>query len=192
MRKMPWPAYLWPGLPQLARDGNWAALAVAVAAAVLLNAVLLGTCVWTEFVAPAPRIICWAFVGVAWTVSIGYWTWNDRQRAAALRTIDGNTFDEALAEYLKGNWFETERKLTVLLHRDEHDIEARLLMATLLRHTKRFDEATCQLNILAGLDGAQRWALEIHREGELLVEARKRSITTESSEQEIFMASAGK
>ena len=109
MRRMPWPAYLWPGLPQLARDGNWAALAVAVAAAVLLNAVLLGTCVWTEFVAPAPRIICWAFVGVAWTVSIGFWTWSDRQRAAALGASDGKTFEEALAEYLKGNWFEAER-----------------------------------------------------------------------------------
>ena len=185
MRRMPWPAYLWPGLPQLARDGNWAALAVAVAAAVLLNAVLLGTCGWTEFIAPAPRIICWTFLGLAWTGAIGYWTWNDRQRAAALIKTDGKTFEEALAEYLKGNWFEAERKLNVLLCRDEHDIEARLLMATLLRHTKRFDEATTQLNILAALDGAHRWALEIHREGELLTEARKHSITSESSEQTI-------
>ena len=63
--------------------------------------------------------------------------------------------------------------MNALLRRDEHDIEARLLMATLLRHTKRFDEATNQLNILVGLDGAHRWALEIHREGELLMEARE-------------------
>jgi hypothetical protein len=182
---MPWPAYLWPGLPQLARDGNWAALAVAVAAAVLLNAVLLGTCVWTEFVGPGPRIICWVFLAVAWTGGIGYWTWNDRQRAAALTRTDGKTFEEALAEYLKGNWFEAERNLNFLLGRDEHDIEARLLMATLLRHTKRFDEATRQLNILAGLDGAHRWALEIGREGELLTEAREHKITSENSEQTI-------
>jgi hypothetical protein len=184
MRRMPWPAYLWPGLPQLARDGNWAALAVAFAAAVLLNGVLLGTCVWTEFVAPAPRIICWTFVGIAWSVSIGYWAWNDRLRAAALGASDGKTFEEALDDYLKGNWFEAERGLNDLLRRDEHDIEARLLMATLLRHTKRFDEATCQLNILVGRDGAHRWALEIHREGELLVEARTRSINSESSDRE--------
>jgi hypothetical protein len=185
MRRMPWPAYLWPGLPQLARDGNWAALAVAIAAAVLLNAVVLGTCVWTEFVAPAPRIICWSFVGVAWSVAIGCWSWNDRQRAAALAKDVGKTFEEALADYLRGDWFGAERKLSTLLLRDEHDIEARLLMATLLRHTKRFDEATYQLNILAGLDGAYRWALEIHREGELLMAAREdNSITSETSEQE--------
>jgi hypothetical protein len=184
MRRMPWPAYLWPGLPQLARDGNWAALAVAVAAAVLLNAVLLATCVWTEYVAAAPRIICWAFVGVAWSVSIGYWSWNDRQRAATLKTSDGNTFEAALEDYLKGNWFEAEQELNFLLRRDEHDIEARLLMATLLRRTKRFDEATNQLNILVGLDGAHRWSLEIHREGQLLTEAHTRSINSDSSDRE--------
>jgi hypothetical protein len=121
---------------------------------------------------------------VAWSVSIGYWTWNDRQRLAARRTTDGNTFDDALAEYLKGNWFEAEQKLSFLLRRDEHDIEARLLLATLLRRSKRFDEATNQLNILVGLDGAHRWSLEIHREGELLTEARTHSIKSESSEQE--------
>jgi hypothetical protein len=185
MRRMPWPAYLWPGLPQLARDGNWAALAVAVAAAAALNAVLLGTCAWTDFVAPGPRIICWVFLGTAWTGAIGFWTWNDRQRAAALGTSGGKTFQEAQTEYLKGNWFEAERKLDFLLRRNEHDLEARLLMATLLRHTKRFDEATGQLNILAGLDGAHRWALEIHREGELLLAAQKSSITNESSERGI-------
>jgi thioredoxin-like negative regulator of GroEL len=147
-----------------------------------LNAVLVSTCVWTEFVAAAPRIICWIFVGAAWTIAAGYWVWHDRQRAAISGKTEGQTFGEALAEYLKGNWFEAERRLNALLRRDEHDIEARLLLATLLRHTKRFDEATHQLNILAGLDGAQRWALEIHREGELLMEARERSITSENSE----------
>ncbi len=75
--------------------------------------------------------------------------------------------------------------MSVLLRRDEHDLEARLMLATLLRHTKRFDEATSQFNMLAGLDGAHRWALEIHREGELLAEARKHTITSESSEQTI-------
>ena len=54
------------------------------------------------------------------------------------------------------------------------------MLATLLRRTRRFDEATSQLNTLAGLDGAHRWALEIDREGELLAETRKHTITSES------------
>src|SRR5271166_4883180 len=107
MRRMPWPAYLWPGLPQLARDGDWAALAFAVAAAALLNAVLLGTWFWTDLFAPALRIIVWCFLGVAWSLAIGYWAWSDRRHAAASEKAGGAVFEEALADYLKGNWFET-------------------------------------------------------------------------------------
>jgi len=190
MRRMPWPVYLWPGLPQLARDGNWAALAVAVAAAALLNAVILGTWFWTDMVAPAMHIICWVFLGAAWCVSVGYGAWTDRRgtwfsgSAASAEKPGEKIFEEALEDYLKGNWFEAERKLNVLLRRDEHDLEARLLMATLLRHTKRFDDATHQLNLLVRLDGAHCWALEIHREGELLMEARKSTITSVISEHE--------
>jgi hypothetical protein len=181
---MPWPAYLWPGLPQLARDGNWAALAVAVAAAGMLNAVLLGTWFWSDAFAPALRIIGWGFLGVAWTVSAGYGAWTDRRQAASSEKAGGKIFEEALEDYLKGNWFEAERKLNLLLCRDEHDLEARLLMATLLRHTKRFDDATHQLDLLVRLDGAHRWALEIQREGELLKEVRERIITSVISEHE--------
>jgi hypothetical protein len=181
---MPWPAYLWPGLPQLARDGNWVALAYSVVAAVVLNAVILGTWFWTDIYPPTVRIIFWAFLGVAWSAGTGYWAWADRRQAVAAGRTDGNTFEEALDDYLKGNWFEAERKLNRLLRRADHDLEARLLMATLLRHTKRFDEATHQLNLLVRLDGAHRWALEIHREGELLTEARKHNINSEQSEHE--------
>jgi hypothetical protein len=183
MRRKPWPTYLWPGLPQLARDGNWTALAFAVVATVVLNAVIAGTWLWTDIYPPALRIILWIFLGVAWCGGIGYWAAADRRRASTGAT-DGRTFEEALEEYLKGNWSEAERKLTLLLRRAEHDLEARLLMATLLRHTRRFDEATHQLNLLVRLDGAHRWALEIHREGELLAEAHKHNINTDTSEHE--------
>jgi len=159
-------------------------LAFAVAAAVLLNVVLLGTWFWTDFFAPAPRIIVWVLLGAAWSISVSYWAWTDRRRAAATEKSGGRVFEEALDDYLKGNWFEAERKLTVVLCRDERDLEARLLLATLLRHTKRFDEATHELNLLVRMDGAHRWALEIHDEGELLMEARKHKITSVNSEHE--------
>ena len=51
MRKIPWAVYLWPGLPQLAGRGSWAALVVAFGAAALLSVVLLGTFAWTELLA---------------------------------------------------------------------------------------------------------------------------------------------
>jgi hypothetical protein len=162
-------------------------LAVAVAAAALLNAVFLGTWFWTDLFAPGLRIISWVLLGTAWSVSVGYWAWADRpgqRRGSAPGKTGGRAFEEAQEDYLKGNWFEAERKLNLLMRRDEHDLEARLLMATLLRHTKRFDDATHQLNLLVRIDGAQRWALEIHREGELLMEARKLTITSVTTEHE--------
>ena len=187
MRRMPWPAYLWPGLPQLARDGNWAALAVAVAAAAMLNAVLLGTWFWTDLFAPGHA---YNLLGLPGSGLERFRRLRGLDRpagtpaAASSEKTGGRIFEEALEDYLKGNWFEAERKLNLLLRRDEHDLEARLLMATLLRHTKRFDDATHQLNLLVRLDGAHRWALEIHREGELLTEARKSTITSVNSEHE--------
>jgi hypothetical protein len=167
-------------------------LAVAVAAAALLNAVFLGTWFWTDIFAPGLRIICWVLLGAAWSIAAGYWAWKDRPGhplagrgpTAASGKSGGKVFEEAQEDYLKGNWFEAERKLNLLMRRDEHDLEARLLMATLLRHTKRFDDATHQLNLLVRLDGAHRWALEIRREGELLMEAREHTVTSVNSEHE--------
>ena len=184
MSRMPWAAYAWPGLPQLARDGNWTALAVAVVATALLNAILLGTCVWSDLVAPELRIICWIVLGGAWCFSVGYSVWIDRRRESRPSGTDEKLFEQALEEYLKGNWFEAERKLAVLLRQNDRDLESRLLMATLMRHTKRFDEATTQLNLLVRMDGAHRWALEIQREGELLNQARQRNITSVNAELE--------
>jgi thioredoxin-like negative regulator of GroEL len=134
--------------------------------------------------------MCWVLLGAAWSLSAGYWAWSDRPghprrgSAAASEKTGGKLFEEAQQDYLKGNWFEAERKLNLLMRRDEHDLEARLLLATLLRHTKRFDDATHQLNLLVRLDGAHRWAAEIHREGELLIEARQSTITSVNPEHE--------
>jgi hypothetical protein len=73
-------------------------------------------------------------------------------------------FRSAQSEYLRGNWFQAEAILLRLLERDPRDAEARLLLATLLRHTKRFKEAREQLACLARFESAERWTEEIERE----------------------------
>jgi hypothetical protein len=176
MRRTPWTAYLWPGLPQLSQ-GNWTALALAVGASLLLNGVVLGTCVWPDLIAPQLRMICWIGLGLAWSAAAGFSLWLERRPQARMADGEGDLFCTALDDYLKGNWFESERTLGRVLRRDNHDVEAHLMLATLLRHTRRFDEATRRLNLLVRLDGAHHWSLEIKREGELLTEARRRTIT---------------
>jgi hypothetical protein len=179
---MPWPAYLWPGLPQIAQQGSWTALLVAIAAALVLNITLLGSFIWPELIASDLRIICWAMLAVAWSASAGFSVWWSRRLGRA-PDPNADPFRNALDHYLKGNWFEAERELNKLLRRDNRDLEARLMLATLLRHTKRFDEATRQLNVLVRLEGAKRWELEIRREGELITEARKPTITNANTAQ---------
>jgi uncharacterized protein HemY len=179
---MPWAVYLWPGLPQLADRGSWAALFVALGATMLLVAALVSTFVWTDLIVRELRIICWVLIGLSWSMSAGLSAWWNRRQETRRADPQRERFDQALESYLEGNWIEAERRLGGLLRRDGRDVDARLMLATLLRHTKRFDEATREINYLVRQEGAPKWALEIRREGELLTEARRRASPTDNNE----------
>ncbi len=174
MRRMRKAMYLWPGLPQLWSRGDWYALAVAATAAAVLNVLLVATFGWSELIAPATRNALWIGMFTAWTaatVATGIW----HRRCDPPESLDSSTdcFSRAMEFYLKEDHFQTERVLSGLLRRDRRDIEARLMLATLMRHTGRFDEATGQLNRLVRIEGAEKWELEIRRERELLAEAKE-------------------
>jgi thioredoxin-like negative regulator of GroEL len=82
---------------------------------------------------------------------------------SAPSAIDEDLFNAAQNEYLKGNWYEAEVALNRLLDGNILDVEARLMLASLLRRTGRGDEAATQLARLSRTDGAERWRLEIAR-----------------------------
>ena len=81
-------------------------------------------------------------------------------------------FRQSLDHYLQGNWFEAQRALGCLLRKNRRDVEARLMLATLLRHTGRPEEAARQLEVLVRLDEARKWELEIRHEWNMLAAAR--------------------
>lgn len=178
MRRMPWATYLWPGLPQLWIRGSWSALGVAVGAAALLNLALLASLVWSELIGPESRTALWAALGVVWggaaVVSV---VRSSGLRAREQTEVAPDAFGEALEHYLRGDWFQAERTLSNLLRNNTRDLDARLMMVTLLRHTGRLDEASRQLDTLMRLEGVGKWEWEIRRERELLVEAGKRNRT---------------
>jgi hypothetical protein len=176
MRRMQWTACLWPGLPQLWTHGSWAGLALAIGAAVVLDALLLVSFGWTELIGENVRNIVWAAFGVCWVVAAG-WSVRDCRRRAAAGTPDPkhDQFAEALDTYLKGDYYRTERILEGLLRRNLRDVDARLMLATLLRHTGRFEEAGKQLDTLTRFEGAGKWELELERERQLLAETQRRN-----------------
>jgi hypothetical protein len=176
VRRMPWVTFLWPGLPQLWIRGDWSSLAVAGAAAALLNMALLGSFGWSELIARDLRTVLWVALGVAWVGSaVVSVAWYRRQGTCDCGDSCGDAFGEALEHYLKGNWFQAQRVLAGLLRQNARDLDARLMLATLLRHTGRLEEATGELDLLTQFEGADKWALEIRRERDLLAEARKQA-----------------
>lgn len=167
MGRTPWATYLWPGFPQVWKRGSPSAVSVAVGFAVLVNLALLGSLVWSELFTSGVRNIVWVVVAVVWVVSVVLGTIWDRRRPAAADDLFGGALDH----YLQQDWYQAERILTQLLRHNARDLDARLMVATLYRHTGRGEEAAGELDRLARMEGSRKWELEIGRERRLLAEA---------------------
>jgi hypothetical protein len=175
MRRTPWATYLWPGLPEVWAGGSWLALIIAVVAAVLLNVALLASFGWNEWPEPMTRrgrTVLWVILAAGWVASAAVSVLAGRRRDQRDRDArqDG-TFAEAIDYYLKADYFQAERILSALLGRNARDLDARLMRATLFRHTGRREEAARELDLMTRCEGAEKWELEIGHERELLAEA---------------------
>jgi hypothetical protein len=161
--------YLWPGLPQLWFEGAWSGLALAFGFGLLVNFLLLATLIWVELIAPPVLGLAWLAIGAIWVGSGIFvaWTGGLRDSSAAAQARD-DLFRSALGEYLKGAWFEAESLLGKLVAQDHRDVDARLMLASLLRHTRRPLEARRQLDELQRLEKAEKWQAEIDHERQLL------------------------
>lgn len=169
--------YLWPGLPRLWRRGEWSGLIAAVVFAALLNIALLSGVVWSEveLFVPAGRTIIWFMVFSVWAGSAAVSFGADRRRQDEPKPLatenSENAYAEALEHYLQRNWCEAERLLERLLRHDIRDVEARLMLVSVLRRERRFDEAVGQLDRLSRQEDSCKWEREIQRERNLLAEA---------------------
>ena len=171
----------WPGLPGLWYRGRWTSLILAIAFAVLLNLTIVASFIWTGiFEDDAFPAIAWPMLLLIWFASVVIARRNmpdvmSLTKFDSISTADTETaesidalFIEARREYLRGHWDEARSLLQRQLKRHSRDIESRLMLATLFRHTRQFDEATEQLNWIEKYDPAIHWKNEIARERELL------------------------
>ncbi|HWB10929.1 MAG TPA: hypothetical protein VG826_17005 [Pirellulales bacterium] len=151
-------------------------MALATGFALLLDLLLLTSLLWTEWVEPAFRVAGWTAVAVLWSVSIFTGRrWSQEHLAQVARPREEDLFPRALGEYLKGNWYEAEAACKNLLRRVSGDVQARLLLATLLRRSRRWSEAREQLDVLSRLEAAAMWEFEIAGERERLAEAEEQA-----------------
>ena len=162
MRRMPWVVYLWPGLPQLWRRGLWSGLLLATVFAVLVDVMLLASLVWVELLNAFDLRVGWVALGLLWGVStVVSARWGGSVPGPKVAAAVEELFRSAQREYLQGNWFEAEMQLARLLAANPRDVEGRLLRASLLRTTRRYDEALDELERMDLLQDGTRWQQEI-------------------------------
>lgn len=159
----------WPGLPRLWKQGSWTSLAESLGFAAALN-----LAIWLTWVAPTDTWrnwspVVWSLLGCCWGVSFWRHAWTPL--VVACEPVDAQyqgLFLQAQAEYLKGHWFEAEAVLRKILNAVPADVEAGLLLASLLRRSKRSEEARSELRRLSRLAAAEKWQMELARESQLL------------------------
>jgi len=174
MGRLAWAVYLWPGLPHVWKRGSWSGLLVAIGFTLLLNLALVSSLVWTELELPgvASRSYLWTVVTVIWIGSAGFSLGRNRRQAAVDETsTDADPFGQVLDQYLQQNWYEAERSLNHLLRRHPRDLDARLMLASVLRRAGRLDEAAGQLDRMSRMEGSRKWEHEIVHERQRLAQA---------------------
>jgi tetratricopeptide (TPR) repeat protein len=132
---------------------------------------LMASFVWVELLSPGMLRAGWFVATVVWLGAAATSAWYGWGVAPRRATTAEAMFREALGEYLQGKWFEAERILGRLLDTQPRDVEARLMLATLLRHCGRYGEAAEQLARLELLQDARTWAREIRVEKRAIAEA---------------------
>ena len=165
MGRTPWATYLVPGLPQLWRRLTWPALGLALGFVAVVNLLALVTLVWTDILPNPWQKTAWGAVAVVWAgTAVAARRGASRQVEYDEKLEASDSYSQAITYYLKGSWFEAECVLRGLLRRNPRDVDAGLMLATLLRHNGRLDEAGGQLDRIDRFDEAAKWILEIDRE----------------------------
>ena len=124
---------------------------------------------WIDLAGSLVIAVGWVAVAAICLGNAAYLCWRGdfRDRAAQADQHD-DLFRRGLGEYLKGAWFEAESLFGQLVAQNPRDVDARLTLATLLRHTGRPAEAERHLAELDRLEKAEKWREEIERERQLL------------------------
>ncbi|MCH5376698.1 MAG: hypothetical protein JJ992_22260, partial [Planctomycetes bacterium] len=111
-------------------------------------------------------------LALGWVGIVGFWavaTWRGSRQVSTLRSSHTDAgqqglFVQAQGEYLKGHWLESESLLRQILATDDRDGDARLMLASLLRHACREEEALAELKVLELSESGRKWSVEIDRE----------------------------
>lgn len=176
--------WAWPGLRGGWQRGSWRDACVAIGFANLLVIVILTTFVWPETVERGTWAVVCLLGATLWVAFVvgqvrGQLSAGECDRQGASR--GGPLFQAAQTEYLRGDWGRAEQHLARLLRLTPHDLEARLLWASLLRRRGRPEPARQHLKSLEQADLAGKWSVEIANERQQLSQLEQESQLIEAA-----------
>lgn len=147
------------------------------------NTLLIASFAWPQWV-PAWLVRAgWILCGSFWFISACHaYMKLPKWLAVSSRIPKIDLLMAAQTEYLRGNWFEAESILSKHLAENPEDITAALLLAGVLRRTKRWKQSELCLEQIRLRESSTRWSLEIQRELEILArESHEETASSDSS-----------
>jgi hypothetical protein len=145
---------------------------------------LISTFVWPQLLGDSFPWVAWPLILVVWIASavVAFRSLPELLSVGPAPDVidlnsDDTLFIRAQAEYLNGSWAEAERLLARQLEENPRDVQSRLFLATLFRHTRRMNQARNQLVRLKKFDEWIHWDFEIQREQRLIELIEKQNPT---------------
>ncbi|MDR2117522.1 MAG: hypothetical protein LBP87_14190 [Planctomycetaceae bacterium] len=173
----------WPGYRGIVQYGHWTFLIIALLFALLLDGVLIANFYWTAMITTSQRNILLIVFFIAWFGLFTVAVLRSQFLNAISKTDEKDTiFREAISFYLRGDWFGAESLILPVLKKNPRDIEILLLLATLYRHTQRYNEALEILDKLSLFENANHWFPEMETERKLIAEESAETSTETNSE----------
>lgn len=154
------------------------ALLIAWLFGLCLNVAWIGSTLWPMWMSPMRLSILWGALITFSVLSAAYAALRGHlTQPIAAAGCPNDRLLQAQEFYLQANYFEAEQILLPYCRSTDMDIEAALLLASILRRTERYPRAVELLEEMALLDRSWRWQDEIDQEKRLALKQKIRSQT---------------
>lgn len=173
---------LWPGLAAAWINGDLRGLVLSVGFGWATSLLIMATFVWPQWISPFLVNTLWIAHAIFWFAETGRSLWTFKSISKPETVAQSPAFLEAQEHYIRGNWFDAEALLLNIIQETPRDAEAQLLLASALRHTKRWQAALRRLEQLEFLQAASNWRFEIQQERSLIKRAIAEEAETDDSD----------
>jgi hypothetical protein len=163
----------WPGSLPAWRDGDLRGLLIAIAFGAGLSIAWIASMIWPLWLSPIRLGLLWGLLGTIACVSMAFSAIHGY--LSPYRTFIG--CPDARLLQAQSEYFEAEKILSPFCRVSQCDVEAALLVASILRRTERYQASIEMLDRIALLDRARSWLEEIEQEKRIVLKQKIRTQT---------------